>query len=118
VPTDRRALRIERKSRRRRRWRYAIAALLLGFCVWFLIAEPLPEGKTLLTVAPDHGVDQVDLLLLPVLAIAAWLVLGDALVRVFRHVFRGAGREEVAEQPARGVEIVGVEYQSSGVRPD
>lgn len=50
------------------------ASLLVALCAWFVLADPLPKGPLLFSVTATHGVDTVDLAILPVLALALWLV--------------------------------------------
>jgi protein-tyrosine-phosphatase len=53
----------------------AVAAIVLVvICAWWLLANPVPSGGIVLTVTERHGVDVADLAVLPLLALAAWLI--------------------------------------------
>lgn len=54
--------------------RFAVAGVLVVLCVWWVLADPAPKGPLLLSLSSSHGVDLVDLAILPVLFVVGWLV--------------------------------------------
>ncbi len=63
-----------RAARRAYSIRAMVASALVAFSVWWMVANVVPGGAILVSVSERHGLDAADLLTLPLLALAAWLV--------------------------------------------
>lgn len=55
--------------------RGAVAVVLVALAAWWPFQEIVPRGPILVTIAKDRGIDLTDLLALPLLAVAVWLVV-------------------------------------------
>jgi hypothetical protein len=55
-------------------WRLATAVALVAFSVWWVLADPVPGGGIVVSVSGSHGADVKDAIVIPLLALAGFLV--------------------------------------------
>jgi hypothetical protein len=58
-----------------RRARLLLALLLVAAAVKIVVAEPLPEGPTLLVLTRTHGVHASDLPAIALVLVAVWVAI-------------------------------------------